>query len=87
MICAANGHGKVGIATSKKIGEKPPRNLLKRRIREAIRAVPHLVREDLNYVVIASVSASRISYAELALQTKELFELANDRWEKDSASS
>ena len=56
---------RVGIITSRKVGSAVIRNRVRRRIREIVRRHQHRIKSGIWMVIIASVRASRASYAEL----------------------
>jgi ribonuclease P protein component len=77
LICLP-GSGLIGIATSKKIGSKPRRNLEKRRVRALVQENPLF--PHLDRVVVASVKSQQTDYAtlreDLAKINKELAQWA-----------
>jgi len=80
------GEGLVGIATSKKIGGKPPRNRAKRRVREAIRTSGGPIR-NLDLVVIVNPSGAAAPFEALIQEWNELRARTETRWAEKLASS
>jgi ribonuclease P protein component len=79
------GRGLVGIATAKKIGVKPRRNRVKRRVREAIRLAERNL--GLDYVVIASPGVADAPFGRIGEEVRRLLNEAEARWAEELASS
>ncbi len=73
------GKGLLGIATSKKIGVTPKRNLAKRRFREAVRT-QFLVETKLDYVLIVKNEAADATFERIQQEVRTLFEETKRRW-------
>jgi ribonuclease P protein component len=80
------GTGLLGIATSKKIGSKPPRNRAKRRFREAIRT-QNLVDSALDYVLVVQTSGADAPFERIQEEMRRLFQEAGKRWASELESS
>ncbi len=80
-----DGTGFVGIATSRLIGNRPRRNRVRRRVREAVRIqAERLVRWDC--VVIAKSACAHAEFAEICRQSSELIDEMERRWAAQSES-
>lgn len=62
---SAVGYRRIGITVSRKVGNSPVRNALKRRIREVYRLHKAHWPDGIDFVVIARPSASGASYDEI----------------------
>lgn len=80
------GTGEVGYATSKQIGSQPCRNRVKRRFKEAVRAVGG-IDPRLDVVVMVHLAAIEVPIGEIEAELRSLFKLSNERWEKELESS
>ena len=56
---------QVGLSVSKKVGNSVTRNLIKRRLREAVRVLLPLMEDRYNFIIIARPSITRVRYVEL----------------------
>lgn len=63
------GTGRIGLTVSKKVGNAPTRNKLKRRLREILRVRPALF-ADVDLVVIAKPGAADLSFDELTAEVQ-----------------
>lgn len=63
---------KIGYSISKKVGKANQRNLLKRRMKEIVR-INRLTQNGHNYVLQARIGAVELSFQEIELQLKKLF--------------
>lgn len=63
---------RVGISVSKKLGKAVTRNLVRRRLREATRAVITEWKDGCDLVLVARSAAATASYAELEAAVQEL---------------
>ena len=61
------GTGRIGLTVSKKVGNAPARNKLKRRLREILRVRPALF-ADYDLVLIAKPGASDLSFEQLTAE-------------------
>ncbi|MCI8911654.1 MAG: ribonuclease P protein component [Clostridia bacterium] len=57
---------KVGFIVSKKVGGAVIRNKVRRRLREAFRAIIPFIRDNVNYVIIARESCADADFEEIA---------------------
>lgn len=71
LVVLAPGTGLFGVATSKKIGEKPPRNRQKRRVREAFRLAGG-VPSTVDAIVIASERVAALPFETLCEEARDL---------------
>lgn len=78
IIC--EGSGFVGIATSKKIGEKPARNYEKRRIRSILQNFCRTKTCDL--IVVANAKVKDAEFATLCSELTQLISGAQIDWER-----
>jgi ribonuclease P protein component len=85
-LSALPGQGKVGIATSKKIGSNPRRNRIKRRFREALRKLD-LADQNLDHVLVVLPSAEDATAEEIRQDLVKVFGHMAERWANESASS
>ena len=65
---------KIGFSITKKIGKAHTRNLIKRRLRAIVRGLVSSLPNNYNMVVIAKADIDKVSFEDLALETKQLFE-------------
>lgn len=86
-LLALPGEGRLGIATSKKLGSKPARNRCKRRIREAFKAQPTRPENGLDYVVVAFQASGQAPFQQIADELKRLTAELDQRWANELASS
>lgn len=77
------GSGLVGIAVSKKIGNRPQRNRAKRRFREAIRTQPELLNPRMDMVVSVMQSGASAPFEVIRADLKTIISKANERWASD----
>jgi ribonuclease P protein component len=77
----------VGIATAKKIGDRPARNRAKRRFREAIRIQPTLLDPRLDFILIVNVEGATATFERIQEEVRSLFTRAKERWASDLESS
>ena len=63
---------KIGFSISKKLGKANKRNLLKRRLREIIRAADY-VKPYHNYVLLAREGAQELEFKQLQSQVEYIF--------------
>lgn len=84
-VLSRPGEQRVGISVSKKVGKAVQRNLVRRRLRELLRAsLPHW-KVGFDAVVVARASAADASYSELAAAVSELARRGRLRREPDEA--
>lgn len=57
---------KVGFIVSKKVGKAVVRNKVRRRLREAFRALIPYINDNVNYIVIARQTCSAANFEEIA---------------------
>jgi ribonuclease P protein component len=69
-------HFRVGISVGKKIGNAVMRNYTKRRIRQSILEFKPLLRQDVDFLVIARPQASGLPMNEVKQQLEHVFKLA-----------
>ena len=86
-LSAERGEGRIGIATSKKIGCHARRNWVKRRIRESIKSLESNLRPDLDYIVIATPNVSELAFPQIAQELDDAVGRMNDRWAEELESS
>jgi len=86
-LCADLGAGRVGIATAKKIGCHARRNWVKRRIREGLFRLEDELKNDLDYILIASTNVVEIDLTAIVEELKDALNRMNERWAADSESS
>lgn len=73
------GEGRVGIATSRQIGNKPRRNRVKRRVIEALRRLgPH---SGLDLVIVCQRNAERAKFEDLVDDLERALKQLRSRWE------
>ena len=70
---------RIGITASRKVGNAVVRNRFKRRIRDWFRHNRGEIDSNLDIVVIARPSGSRLSYAELDARLSRLLDITEDR--------
>ena len=63
---------KIGFSISKKLGKANKRNLLKRRLREIVRAIP--VPTHFNFVLMAKENATSLDFLSLKKEVSKIFE-------------
>ncbi|MCB0825088.1 MAG: ribonuclease P protein component [Armatimonadetes bacterium] len=80
------GQGLLGIATSRKLGSRPRRNLFKRRMK-AIATNYGDQMANFDWVVSVKHSAAQATYPDLATELGELITESLRRWEKQSEFS
>jgi ribonuclease P protein component len=56
---------KIGFSVSKKIGKAVIRNKVKRRMREVVRSIQHLIKDEYNYIFVARVGIEAASYDQI----------------------
>lgn len=80
FVCYAvreEGQGrKLGLAVSRKVGGAVTRNAVKRRIREAYRAMRPQLRPDAHIVCIAKPKAAALGQAKIQAELRALFQRA-----------
>jgi ribonuclease P protein component len=81
------GTGLVGIATSKKIGGKPQRNHVKRRIRAAVALNPEPPDKRFDFVLVVSPSAANAPFVRIQEEVRRLFAEGVARWAEELESS
>jgi ribonuclease P protein component len=86
-ISAAPGSGFIGFATAKKLGNRPQRNLQKRRVSEAVRIMNPGRDLRLDYVVIVTPLAKNATFARMQEEVRTLFDRALLRWVGELQSS
>lgn len=76
---------RVGISVSKKLGKAVARNLVRRRLREATRAVITEWKDGCDVVLVARTAAATASFAELETALRELARRARLPMEPETA--
>jgi ribonuclease P protein component len=79
------GTGMVGFATSKSIGSRPRRNLLRRRFQSAARDL--CIPAEIDVVIQIKALARDASYQQVAADLAAAIETVRKRWAEESASS
>jgi len=77
----------VGIAVAKKVGSKPRRNHLKRRIRAAVRSSETEINPKLDYVIVVSSEALDAVFERIEEDVRNLFREVAKRWADELESS
>ena len=77
-LIRSDGTGFVGIATSKKIGDKPERNFQKRRVKSILQSFQRTSAHDL--IFVASIKAKGIKFETLRADLTQLIQEANINW-------
>lgn len=72
-------HFRVGISVGKKLGNAVVRNRVKRKIRQAVLELDknHLIRHDVDFIVIARAPSTQMTVEECKQSLKHVFRLAN----------
>lgn len=72
-------HFRVGISVGKKLGNAVVRNRVKRKIRQAVLELDknHLIRHDVDLIVIARAPSTQMTVEECKQSLKHVFRLAN----------
>jgi ribonuclease P protein component len=79
-------HARLGVVVSTKVGGAVVRNTVKRRLREASRALVETIDHDgVDFVVVARPEAAAATFAALAEEVQRLLDVARRRPEKASA--
>jgi ribonuclease P protein component len=86
-VCSLPGTGLIGIATSKKIGDRPDRNRARRRAQAAIRTRPEARDERLDYVLIVSPDAANAPFERIGEEVGTVFRKAVEKWADALGSS
>jgi len=86
-MSALPGTGLVGVSTSRKIGNRPTRNRVRRRFREALRLKSECIEPALDYVVVIGVAGKEASVQEMALEAETLLKGLQARWASESECS
>ncbi|MBN9502217.1 MAG: ribonuclease P protein component [Armatimonadetes bacterium] len=86
-LSATFGEGRVGIATSKKIGCHARRNWVKRRIRAILLRLDDVLRTDLDYIFVASATSVNAEWGEMGSEIDDALSRMNERWAAESESS
>lgn len=81
-LITTEGTGLVGIATSRKLGEKPPRNYQKRRVKAALQSLATNPQQD--WVIVIGIKAKDADFATLSA---DMANLVKRVWDDASASS
>jgi ribonuclease P protein component len=79
-LIVRDGVGFVGIATSKKIGEKPSRNFQKRRIRSILQQFQRTATHDL--IVIANSRVNSADFETIHAELTQLLSGIDIGWER-----
>lgn len=79
-LMALPGEGRIGIATSKKIGAKPLRNRAKRRVREGLLRNESRVDGNLDYVVVVTPQGAAAPFDAIVGELAELLDAMDRRW-------
>ena len=74
------GTGLLGIATSKKLGDRPNRHRARRRAQAAIRTMFSMVELKLDYVLIISPTAESATFERIGEELRNLFLKAREKW-------
>jgi ribonuclease P protein component len=83
-LIALPGVGKLGVATSRSLGNRPARNRYKRRILAAWRSFPKA--NEMDCVVIVQRSASQATFTEIVSDLESLKCQIENLLESESAS-
>ena len=67
---------QVGLSVSKKVGNSVTRNLIKRRLREAVRGLLPLMEDKYNFIIIARPSITGIKYQALCEELRSALKRA-----------
>jgi len=76
------GTGLLGVATAKKIGDRPARNRAKRRFREAART-QGLLDPKFDFILIVNGKGADATFERIQEEVRGLFARAVERWESD----
>jgi len=77
-LIQSDGTGFIGIATSKKIGDKPERNFQKRRVKSILQSFQRTSAHDL--IFVASIKTKGIKFETLRADLTQLIQEANINW-------
>jgi ribonuclease P protein component len=85
-VLGIKGHGRVGIATSKSLGNKPRRNRQKRRTLEVYRQTHNDQFQQFDWVIVAKPGIRNASIENLKSELETLMNNLVSRWEKELES-
>jgi ribonuclease P protein component len=77
------GVGLIGVSTSRKIGNRPARNRVRRRFQAALRLKSECIERRLDYVVIIGAAGKDAPMPEVAMELEELLKDLRARWAKE----
>ncbi|HVT11631.1 MAG TPA: ribonuclease P protein component [Fimbriimonadaceae bacterium] len=86
-ISALPGNGKLGFATTKKIGCHARRNQVRRRFQAALQEIEFTPNPPLDLIVIIGMGALGVEFAEVKEELKALLKKIEGRWAGESECS
>ena len=85
--CPRAGRARLGIVVTRKIGNAVQRNRIKRLCRESFRALPELVPEGIDLVVIARAGAHQLSLEDVLKEWRGVRRMLTKRAEEALAQA
>lgn len=70
------GSVKIGVAAGKRLGGAVVRNRLKRRFREAVRALVPRIQGEVHVVLVVRAGAKRMAFEEIKMQVEKVLDRA-----------